>query len=138
MPRKAVPKDDPDELEESWALITPVPEKSYVGRRNRADQCTVKVVQGQTTRNLPMARKIRNHSQGFEWGYAGSGPAQLALAILVDCLGDVERAQALYEKFKFRVIGGLPKQGWELTESVVKKTVEILEEEDTRDTGTHP
>jgi hypothetical protein len=31
---------------------------------------------------------IRNHSPtGFEFGYAGSGPAQLALAILVDYLG---------------------------------------------------
>ncbi len=122
-------KSDPDELEESWALIMPVEEKSYVGRRNKADKCEVKVVQGHTTRNLPLARDVHNHSQGFEWGYGGSGPAQLALAILVDCLGDAERARTLYQAFKFRVIGKLPKQGWVIPESDVRKTVEILEKE---------
>lgn len=131
MPRKPAPKDDPEELEETWALLRPLPEKSYVGRRNRADQCQVQVVQGTGTRVLPRARNVRNHSQEFEWGYGGSGPAQLALAILVDCLGDVERAQALYHKFKFKVIAGLPKQGWELSESTVKKTIEILEKGNT-------
>src|SRR4051812_39332411 len=49
--------------------------------------------------------KIRNHSpDGFEWGYAGSGPAQLALAILLDyCrenkLSD-ETAERYHQHFK--------------------------------------
>ncbi len=135
MPRRPTPKDDPEELEETWALIRPPLEKSYVGRRNKAGKCEVKIVQGETTRNLPLARNVRHHSQGFEWGYAGSGPAQLALAILVDCLGDPQRATILYQKFKFKVIGGLPNQGWELPESIVKKTVEILEKEDPQEQG---
>lgn len=29
------------------------------------------------------SQKIRNHSQGFSWGYLGSGCSQLALAILL-------------------------------------------------------
>ncbi len=34
--------------------------------------------------------EICNHSpDGFAWGYSGSGPSQLALAILFDILGDV-------------------------------------------------
>ena len=37
---------------------------------------------------LDARRDIRNHSpDGFEWGYGGSGPAQLALAILADAVG---------------------------------------------------
>ena len=37
-----------------------------------------------------------NHSPtGFQWGYGGSGPAQLALALLADYLGDDEQAVAL-------------------------------------------
>ena len=33
--------------------------------------------------------KVRKHSpDGFEWGYSGSGPAQLALAILMDATGN--------------------------------------------------
>ena len=35
------------------------------------------------------SQKIRNHSpDGFEWGYGGSGPAQLALALLLDYVCD--------------------------------------------------
>ncbi|GAI22752.1 unnamed protein product, partial [marine sediment metagenome] len=39
---------------------------------------------------LPDAsQKICDHSpDGFNWGYAGSGPAQLALAILLDVTED--------------------------------------------------
>lgn len=36
---------------------------------------------------------------GFEFGYGGSGPAQLSLAILADALGP-ERAIDLYQRFK--------------------------------------
>ena len=44
---------------------------------------------------------VRNHSpSGPEWGYRGSGPAQLALAVLLDVLRDRERAQHLYQGFK--------------------------------------
>ena len=38
-----------------------------------------------------LSHGIRNHSSsGFEWGYGGSGPAQLALAILADHFGPAE------------------------------------------------
>ena len=53
--------------------------------------------------DLPLARslKLANHSPtGFEWGYYGSGPAQLALAILLDFTDDKEKALANYQTFK--------------------------------------
>jgi hypothetical protein len=58
---------------------------------------------------------LANHSpDGFSWGYAGSGPAQLALALLADYLGDKE-AQRLYQDFKF-VIARLPQnECWKMT-----------------------
>jgi len=44
--------------------------------------------------------KVRNHSpSGFAWGYGGSGPAQLALAILLEFV-DEETAELLYQEFK--------------------------------------
>ncbi len=47
-------------------------------------------------RSLDPRLDIRNHSpDGFAWGYPGSGPARLALAILCDALGDDERATQL-------------------------------------------
>ena len=65
------------------------------------------------TPNLSLA--VRNHSPtGFEWSYQGSGPAQLALAILIDCLG-VYWAENVYQAFKRDVIAKLPKhEEWSL------------------------
>jgi hypothetical protein len=46
--------------------------------------------------------KLRNHSpDGFNWGYGGSGPAQTALAILLDATGDEKVAQYHYQQFKW-------------------------------------
>lgn len=48
---------------------------------------------------------VWNHSpDGFNWGYGGSGPAQLALAILLACLNDQKIAVALHQKFKWEYI----------------------------------
>lgn len=53
---------------------------------------------------LPLCLEIKNHSPtGFAWGYGGSGPAQLALAILVDVAGK-EIALQRYFDFKWNVI----------------------------------
>lgn len=48
---------------------------------------------------------LYNHSpNGFEWGYGGSGPAQLALALLADVLKDDDRAIMLHQAFKGEVV----------------------------------
>lgn len=59
--------------------------------------------------------KIKNHSPtGFSWGYLGSGPAQLALAILLKYgeeagyIKFVDLALANYQDFKQNFIGDLP------------------------------
>lgn len=45
--------------------------------------------------------KVYNHSpDGFAWGYAGSGPAQLALAILLYAGFKRDVVVALYQIFK--------------------------------------
>lgn len=56
----------------------------------------------------------RLSATGFEWTYEGAGPAQLALALLADHLGDDARALALYEKFMRAVVAELD-NAWELT-----------------------
>ena len=53
------------------------------------------------------SQKVYNHSpDGFNWGYGGSGPAQLALAIMLE----LELTDNLYgyQKFKWDVIAKLP------------------------------
>jgi hypothetical protein len=71
---------------------------------------------------------LRNHSPtGFEWGYGGSGPAQLALAILLDYYGDEKKAANIYQDFKWRVIARLPFSGWKLTGSMIEQVVREIE-----------
>lgn len=55
--------------------------------------------------NPTISQKRRNHSpDGFSWGYNGSGPSQLALAIVLDIQGEEDG----YQELKFRVISKLP------------------------------
>ncbi len=50
------------------------------------------------------SQKVINHSpSGFSWGYGGSGPAQLALAILLE-FTDNNTALAVYQNFKWDVV----------------------------------
>lgn len=68
---------------------------------------------------------IVNHSPtGFNWGYHGSGPAQLALAILVDYLGDKDKAYNLHQEFKQLVIANLKSaESWELTSRDIERAL---------------
>jgi hypothetical protein len=78
---------------------------------------------GSAGRPLPLCLNIRNHSpSGFEWGYGGSGPAQLALALLVDALGDVDLAQKHYQDFKFEVVAGWGRS-WTITAEEIREFV---------------
>jgi hypothetical protein len=66
-------------------------------------------------RPLAPRRDLRHLSAtGFEWTYEGAGPAQLALALLADHLGDDAQALALYEPFMRTVVAELD-NSWELT-----------------------
>ena len=74
-----------------------------------------------------------NHSPtGFEWGYGGSGPAQLALALLADHLGDDRKAVELHQPFKWAVVAKLPKQGWTLTTEQITQALESSALQQTR------
>ncbi|MCK4909027.1 MAG: hypothetical protein KAS70_03945 [Planctomycetes bacterium] len=58
--------------------------------------------------DLQRSLKIRNHSPtGFSWGYLGSGPAQLALAICIELYG-ARKATDFYQGFKEKYISQMP------------------------------
>ena len=84
---------------------------------------------------LPLRLDIDNHSPtGFEWGYGGSGPAQLALAILADALDNDLRALRLHQRFKWKVICGLKRdEPWQLSLNAVLATVAMIELEAEQD-----
>ncbi len=52
---------------------------------------------------LPLRLDLANKSPtGFEWGYGGSGPSQLALALCADALDDEIAVLTIYQNFKSR------------------------------------
>lgn len=54
------------------------------------------------------SQNIMNHSpDGFAWGYSGSGPAQLALAICLEVYEE-PKALAFYQLIKTNLVGRLP------------------------------
>lgn len=88
----------------------------YRGFRTKHGRCKVLVD------DKPLRRRgdLRNHSpDGFEWGYGGSGPAQLALAMLADALYD-ELALRLYQRYKETVVCKWPKAGFLTTREEIE------------------
>lgn len=101
--------------------------KTYEGwRQGHAVVVTV------NARPLNPRQDLYNHSPtGFEWGYGGSGPAQLALAILANHLGNDREALNLYQRFKWTVIAELPRnRRWTLTTSDINQALQRIREQE--------
>ena len=57
------------------------------------------------------SQKVYNHSPtGFEIGYGGAGPSQLALAIMLDLYGQTAALKD-YQDFKWKFIASAPYEG---------------------------
>jgi len=76
------------------------------------------------------SQKVWNHSpDGFNFGYGGSGPAQLALAILLEHINDKDRAVALHQDFKWEFISRLVHPGGEITGKSIDLWLQTKENE---------
>ncbi len=96
--------------------------KTYRGNRERGKVWIESAEYEGGWRDLPLRLDIFNHSpSGFEWGYLGSGPAQLALAILCDYLGDPQLALRFYQEFKEDTVARWKDEAWTLTEQEIAK-----------------
>lgn len=90
----------------------------YRGRRDPAapvgDEYTV-TVNGDEC--LPKRYDLLSASpSGFSWGFSGSGPSQLSLAILSHAYND-EFACKHYQRFKREVVANQPEDRWTLRTS---------------------
>ncbi|MFO0927865.1 MAG: DUF6166 domain-containing protein [Gemmataceae bacterium] len=86
----------------------------YVGRRTEGGAEVTKVTDAGEG-PLDPRLDLWNHSPtGLEFGYPGSGPAQTALAILADAVGD-ELAVPLHQEFKRAFIATAGRDGFELS-----------------------
>jgi hypothetical protein len=76
------------------------------------------VTVGSKKLDIGPSQSIRNHSEEFAWGYGGSGPSQLALAILYDFTERRKFSEMAAVYFKEHFIVGLPNDvgsKWEIT-----------------------
>jgi hypothetical protein len=80
-------------------LLPPDPRGDIVLRR----------IAGKPATNVPHYTSVHSPS-GYEWGYAGSGPADLALNILMMFV-DPDEAERLHQEFKQAFIATLPEEG---------------------------
>ena len=62
---------------------------------------------------------------GFEWSYEGPEPRQLALALLVDHLGDKEKAKASTELFMKAVVANFGNE-WEMNSADIDAALAAL------------
>ena len=92
-------------------------EKVYLADRNAHG---TKVLVATSDGDYPLVHIVRHSPDGFEWGYGGSGPADLALSILTDAVGP-ELAERHYQAFKWTVVSGLPFEGWQIKEELIRE-----------------
>lgn len=88
--------------------------KVYSGKRTASG--VIVLVDG---RPLDPRLDLRDFRARFEWGYEGSGPSQLALAILADHAGP-EIALRDWRPFMQAVVAELPSERWRLTSEEIE------------------
>jgi len=109
---------------------SPAIEARYVGSRLACG--TSVMVQTQQGRHhlKPRLDLMRHHPVGFDWAHAGSGPAQLALALLAHASGSDEFALGHYQVFKHEIVARLPRNGWEITSQQVLQMLCFVSQEE--------
>ena len=90
------------------------PTVRYQGKRVNG-KCTVVAHEAHERRSIRKRTDLHNHSRGFEWGYCGSGPAQLSLALLADALEGDELALEYHQQFKTDVVAHFEPAAWTIT-----------------------
>ena len=68
-------------------------------------------------------RLMTLNTDGFDWGYTGSGPSQLALALLLEVTDDDEVALGYYHDFSRSVVSCFPLKGWTLTAEQIRQWI---------------
>jgi hypothetical protein len=98
--------------------------RGYLGSRYPDGRVYVGVIEDGAVA-FPLPHIERHSPDGFEWGYGGSGPADLALSILAHAYGltsdeTIDRIPpAAYQQFKDDFVAGFNRRGWEITRESV-------------------
>lgn len=83
--------------------------KTYVVQRSTSRvNCTVIPETGSP---YPLPHLVHHSPDGYEYGYEGSGPSELARCIVADLSGNSDPDPTIYHSFKRRVIAQLEGNG---------------------------
>ena len=96
--------------------------KTYIMKRVGGAAVAEVMVDDGTPR--PLKHLVRHSPTGFEWGYAGSGPADLARSIVGDLMGTDDPSRRLYQAVKFALIATLPSGGGALTSHDILEVID--------------
>lgn len=101
--------------------------KRYVMSRDSAGRARCLVaVSGESIGPLP--HLVQHSPDGFEWGYGGSGPSDLARSIVGDVLDDPDPSPRIYQAVKRKLVARIPMDGGEITSDEVNFVIlEVLE-----------
>jgi hypothetical protein len=81
-----------------------------------------------------LQHEVRHSPDGFEWGYSGSGPSDLARSLLFDHMvyetdvlaGSSGRiVEDNYMAFRDAIVAKLPKDGWAIATSQIESWLEV-------------
>ena len=75
-----------------------------------------------TVNEEPLKHRVYHSPTGFEWGYLGSGPADLARSILWDYLG-VKPTKGFVYSFKCDFVSGW-KDKWEVSSEEIQDWID--------------
>jgi len=92
----------------------------YAGERRSGCNVVVKVRNG---RQEPLEHLVHHSPDGFNWGYGGSGPADLARSIIADVTGDENPHPAIYQPFKWEFVSSWGNR-WEISLDEIRAWLE--------------
>lgn len=72
--------------------------------------------------NVPQ-RRVLHSPTGLEWGYAGSGPSDLALNVLLAFGCEYMEAVALHQEFKREFVATMPREGGRIPAKTVHRWI---------------
>jgi hypothetical protein len=109
-----------------------LPTESRDDARGRPGQTVVELVDEAHGRTLLPAPIVLHSPSGFEWGFGGSGPADLAANVLAVFVTDKE-AMRLHQRFKEVAIARIDRAGGRLSVSWIRDWLGIQWALETRD-----
>lgn len=111
------------------------PDTVYRGRRHADGTISVTVTMpAPAFRTFPLtprlSLRIHPYAYGFEWGYRGAGPHQLAIALVLDATAD-ERVARLYSiGFMLAEVDCWVRDTWSITAGEIQATVDRLADDE--------